>query len=211
MYRMTRHGHPLVNGYSGFDPAYYVALRQGLERAEDGVLEVLQRRAPLLVLVDPAAQEAPLMRDLVRRSGGMALAERPGGHEAYTLPALAPPPPRAQGSRITDAVIDGRRTRVLCDLGRVEPIGSLTLLFGRGVSRLPPRVLVEVADTPPSWTPVWEGRVTALAVEAALDDPRRVPVSIALPEVRARYVRLRLFDALMVEDVHVFRPAPSAN
>ncbi|HSD26445.1 MAG TPA: hypothetical protein VLL75_04030, partial [Vicinamibacteria bacterium] len=207
MYRTTRHGHPVVNGYSGFDPAYYIALRQGLERAEDGVLDVLQRRAPLLVLVDPAAQEAPLMRDLVRRSGGTALPERPGGREAYVLPALDPLPPPRRGSRIAPLLVDGRTTRVLCDLGRVEPVGSLTLLFGRGVSRLPARVLVEVADTLPNWTVVWVGRVAGLAVEAALRDPRQVPVSIFFPEARGRYVRLRLFDVPMVEDVHVFRPA----
>jgi hypothetical protein len=56
---------------------------------------------------------------------------------------------------------------------------------------------------------VWEGHVCGLAVEAALEDPRRVPVPLFLPEVRARYVRVRLFDTLMVEDVQVFRPAPS--
>jgi hypothetical protein len=147
------------------------------------------------------------MRDLVHRSGGTALEERPGGREAYVLPALDPPPPRPQGSRIADALIDGRSSRIVCDLGRVEPVGSLTLQFGRGVSRLPPRILVEVADDPPQWTKVWEGRVTGSAVEAALHDPRRVPVPLFLPEVRARYVRLRLFDSLMIEDVHVFRPA----
>jgi hypothetical protein len=211
MYRMAVHGRPVVNGYSGFDPAYYIALRQGLERAEDGVLPVLQRRAPLLVLVDPVAREARPMRDLVRRSGGTALAEKPGGRDAYVLPALAPPSPPPQGSRIADALIDGRRTRVLCDLGRVESVGSLTLLFGRGVSRLPPRVIVEVAETLPDWTKAWEGRVTGFAVESALHDPRRVPVSISLREARGRYVRLRLFDALMVEDVHLFRPAASAD
>jgi hypothetical protein len=85
-------------------------------------------------------------------------------------------------------------------------VGSLTLLFGRGVTRLPPRVVVEVAETLQGWTVVWEGRVCGLAVEAALRDPRRVPVPIFFPAVRARYVRLRLFDVLMVEDVHVFRP-----
>jgi hypothetical protein len=54
---------------------------------------------------------------------------------------------------------------------------------------------------------VWENRVSGLAAESALRDPRRVPVSIFLPEARGRYLRLRLFDVLMVEEVHVFRPA----
>jgi hypothetical protein len=70
---------------------------------------------------------------------------------------------------------------------------------------------VEIAETPPQWTVVWEGRVGGLAVEAAFEDPRQVPVTIFLPEVRARHLRLRLFDVLMVEDLHVFRPAPRAD
>ncbi|HSD30013.1 MAG TPA: hypothetical protein VLL75_22125 [Vicinamibacteria bacterium] len=208
MYRATIHGRPVVNGYSGFDPAYYIALRLGLERAEAGVLDVPRRRAPLLVLLDPAGPEAVALRDLVRASGGTALTERPGGREAYVLSALAPAPPQPRGSQITPRLVEGRTTRVLCDLGRVEPVGSLTLFFGRGVSRLPPRIVVEVAETPPEWRVVWENRVSGLAAESALRDPRQVPVSIFLPEARGRYLRLRLFDILMVEDVQVFRPAP---
>ncbi len=208
MYRMTGHGLPVVNGYSGFDPPHFIALRQGIERGEVGVLDVLQRRAPLLVLLDPGDRQAGLLRDFVRASGGTSLAGGPAGRETYLLPALAPAPPQPAGTRIEPVRVDGRSSRVLCDLGRVEPVGSLTLLFGRGVSRLPPRIVVEVAETVPRWTVVWEGRVCGLAVEGALRDPRRVPVSIFFPETRARHVRLRLFDALMVEDVHVFRPAP---
>jgi hypothetical protein len=208
MYRATTHGMSVVNGYSGFDPPHFIALRQCVARGEAGVLDPLQRRAPLLVLLDPSGRRAGVLRDLVRASGGTPLVERPAGREAYVLPALAPASPPPRGSRIAPRLVDKRRTRVLCDLGRVEPVGSLSLLFGRGVSRLPSRVVVEVAETLAHWTVVWEGPVCGLAVEAALQDPRRVPVPIFLPEVRARYVRVRLFDTLMVEDVHVFRPAP---
>jgi hypothetical protein len=208
MYRMTTHGLPVVNGYSGFDPPHFIALRQGVARGEAGVLDPLQRRAPLLVLLDPSARGAGVLRDLVRASGGTPLVERPAGRETYVLPTLAPAPPAPRGSRIAPRLVDRRPMRILCDLGRVEPVGSLSLLFGRGVSRLPSRVVVEVAETLSHWTVVWEGHVCGLAVEAALQDPRLVPVPIFLPEVRARYVRVRLFDTLMVEDVQVFRPAP---
>jgi hypothetical protein len=207
MYRVTGHGLPVVNGYSGFDPPHFIALRQGLGRAEAGVLDVLRRRAPLLVLLDPAGRGAGRLRDLVQASEGTPLPEHPAGREAYLLSALSPAPPQPRGGRIAPVLVDGRITRVLCDLGRVEPVGSLTLIFGRGVARLPPRIVVEVAESLSHWTVVWEGRVCGLAVEAALQDPRRVPVPIVFPEARARYVRLRLFDVLMVEDVHVFRPA----
>ncbi len=211
MYRATRHERPVVNGYSGFDPPHFIALRQGVARGEAGVLDVLQRRAPVLVLLDPSGRGAGMLRDLVQASGGTALAESPPGRESYLLPALPPPAVPPAGSRIEPVLVDGRSTRVLCDLGRVEPVGSVTLLFGRGVTRLPPRVVVEAAETLQRWTVVWEGRVCGLAVEAALRDPRRVPVSIFFPGVRARYVRLRLLDTLMVEDVHVFRPAPEGQ
>jgi len=211
MYRMSGHGLPVVNGYSGFDPPHFIALRQGIERGEDGVLDVLQRRAPVLVLLDPGARRAGLLRDAVRANGGTSLGEGPAGRETYLLPALPSARPRPTGTRIEPARVDGRSSRVLCDLGRVEPVGSVTLLFGRGVTRLPPRVVVEAAEVVPRWTVVWEGRVCGLAVEGALRDPRRVPVSVFFPEIRARHLRLRLFDSLMVEDVQVFRPAPTGE
>lgn len=207
MYRATRHRRPVVNGYSGFDPAHFMALRQGLERGEPGVLRGLRRCAPLLVLLDPGTPEAPDLRNLLRAEGGRALSDRPGGREAYLLARADTDPPAPRGRRIVPRTVEGRRTRILCDLGVVEPLGSLAVVFGRGVSRLPPRVVVEVAEAPPRWRVVWEGRICGLALDAALRDPRRVRVVLYTPGARGRYVRLRLFDHLMVEDVAFFRPA----
>jgi hypothetical protein len=207
MYRATGHRRPVVNGYSGFDPAHYVALTQGLERGEPGVLRALRRRAPLLVLLDPGARAAPVLRNLVLADGGRALAERPGGREAYVLPTAAPASPVRQGSRIASCPLERAGTSVLCDLGRVEPVGSLTLSFGRGVSRLPPRIVVEIAEAPPAWRVAWEGPVSGLALDAALRDPRRVPVVLDTQGARGRFVRLRLHDPLMLEGVAVFGPA----
>jgi hypothetical protein len=207
MYRATAHRRPVVNGYSGFDPAHYMALRQGLERGEPGVLCALRTRAPLLALLDPGVSAAPMLRSLVLANGGTVRPERPGGREAYVLPAAAPALPVRLGSRIAPRNVEGRSTRVLCDLGAVEPVGSLNLIFGRGVAKLPPRIVVEIAEVPPRWRVVWEGRVSGLALDAALMDPRRVPVVLDLKEARGRFVRLRLFDVSTLEDVAVFRPA----
>jgi hypothetical protein len=89
----------------------------------------------------------------------------------------------------------------------VEDLGSLEVRFGRGVSRLPSRIVAEVAEAPPQWRVIWEGGVVGLALDAALRDGRQVPVVLYTPGARGRYVSLRLFDVLMVEDVAVFRPA----
>jgi hypothetical protein len=207
MYRGTRHGQPVVNGYSGFDPAHYIALRQGLERGEPEVLSVLRRHAPLLVLLDPRARSAPDLRSLVRAEGGRELPERSGGREAYLLTRAEADSPVRQGSRIASREVERRHTRVLCDLGSVEDLGSLEVRFGRGVSRLPPRIVAEVAEDPPHWRVVWDGPVVGLALDAALRDGRQVPVVLYTPGARGRYVSLRLFDLSMVEDVAVFRPA----
>lgn len=207
MHRATVHERPVINGYSGFDPAHYLALKQGLERGETEVLRAVRQFAPLLVLLDPAAPAAPSLRALVRASGARPLSERPDGREAYVLSGEAPAAPTRTGSPVAAVLVEGRRSRVVCDLGRVEAVGAVALFFGRGVSRLPPRVVVEVAEVAPHWRSVWEGRVCGLALDAALRDPRRVPIVLPTPGARGRYLRVRLFDRLMVEDVAVFGPA----
>jgi hypothetical protein len=206
MYRATRHGLPVVNGYSGFDLAHHIALRQGLERGEPGVLRALQRHGSLLALLDPRAPEAGLLRDAVRAEDGVRLSMSPGGREAYVLPGLPASRAPLLGTRIAAQSVEWRRTRILCDLGAVEDVGGLRLVLGRGVSRLPPRVEVELAERLPSWQAAWEGRLGGLALEAALSDPRRVAVTLVTPGARGRHVRVRLFDRMMVEEIQVFRP-----
>ncbi len=58
MYRSMTSGVPTVNGYSGFEPTYYDALRHGLDERDDSVLDALAARGPLVVVSDRRAPYA---------------------------------------------------------------------------------------------------------------------------------------------------------
>lgn len=53
MLRATQHGHPLVNGFSGYAPPHYAALVQGLNERNPEALSPFLDRGPLLVVVRP--------------------------------------------------------------------------------------------------------------------------------------------------------------
>jgi hypothetical protein len=205
MYRATTHGLPVLNGYSGYPPPHYFALRSGLERGETGVLAAVREHGPVLVVVDHAAPDAERLERLVQSESDVRSFEEHEGRRVYLLPRRQPPPEPAFGSRIPLTVLRGRPRRALFEFARAGPVGGLILAFGAGVSSLPARVTVEVGDTG-SWTTVWDGPVAALALRGALRDPRRVPVTLETPAARGRLLRIRVDGVWTIEEVIALRP-----
>lgn len=205
MYRGTTHGLPVVNGYSGYVPPHYHALRLGLEREEPGVLGAIREHGPLLVLLDPRAPWAQATEQLVVAEPEVLVAGAEGGRRAYFLPRNRPHPPPVLGDRIASQVTRGSRHRGVFDLGEAQGIGGIRLEFGRGISGLPPRVTVEAGTAPGRWTTVWDGPVAALAVRGALRDPLRVPVVLETPGAFGRFLRIRV-ELWTIAEVAVFRP-----
>jgi len=209
MYRATVHGVPLVNGYSGFEPPHYTALRWGLKRHEAGVLAALREHGPLLVLVDRSAADAGALERLVRSEAGVRALEDLGGRGAYLLPAVAPPAPPSLGSAVPTRALHGSPRRRAFELARPGPVAGVELAFGGGVSDLPIRVSVEVGDTK-AWTLSWNEPVAGLALRGALRDPRRVPVAFEIPPASGRLLRVGITGgAWGIEEVVAFRPAQS--
>ncbi len=206
MYRATAHGLPLVNGYSGFQPPHYTALRWGLQRREAGVLGVLREHGPLLVLVDRAAADAAALEQLVRSEAGARSLGDLGGRGAYLLPAVAAPAPPPLGSAVATKTLHGSPRRGVFELDPPGLVGGVELGFGGGVSDLPIRVTVEVGDTK-AWTVSWNGPVAALALRGALLDPRRVPVVFEIPPASGRLLRVGITGGVWgIEQVVAFRP-----
>jgi hypothetical protein len=204
MYRAMRHGLPVVNGYSGYVPPHYHALRLGLEREEPGVLAAIREHGSLLVLLDPNAPWAQGLEQLLLAEPGVRPIGEERGRRTYFLPGAPPDPPPVLGDRIGLLVARGSRTRGVYDLGAALAVGCVRLEFGEGVSGLPPRVIVE-AGQPGHWTTVWDGPVAALAVRGALRDPLRVPVVLETPGAFGRFLRIRL-ELWTIAEVAVFRP-----
>ena len=51
VYRSVAHGHPVVNGYSGYEPPHYRVLKPGLGERDDSVLTALTKSAPIVVMI----------------------------------------------------------------------------------------------------------------------------------------------------------------
>src|SRR4029453_5426820 len=65
MLRATRHGRPIVNGFSGYEPPHYAFLRQAVQAKDASAFEALGRFGPLLVVVDRARDEGTANRHFV--------------------------------------------------------------------------------------------------------------------------------------------------
>ena len=85
MYRAMSHGHALVNGYSGYVPPHYAALRFGLGLRDQDVLTQLAAHGASLVAVDTAADPDGSWRHYLTAHPGVETLCSEGGRTLYRL------------------------------------------------------------------------------------------------------------------------------
>jgi hypothetical protein len=218
MYRAALHETPTVNGYSGFEPPYYHALRLALDEKDETVLDALTTRGPLLVASDKT-DDSRGERDRWLR--GHASAACIAETERWAIFDL--PPSRSEPLRCADALHlaaardskgavdaallnDGdHRTLwttggpqqpgdfLLLDLGRAARLCSLKLSLGTHADLFPRSLIVETSATGASWTKVFAGKTGGRAVLAAIDRPQAAWMEFPLPATPpARFIRLTL-------------------
>ena len=179
-----------INGYSGYEPPYYEALRT-LSQAGDAVmLEPFLRRGDVHV-VDAGA---------VRR-----LPARPGVHASVPLGQrlTARIHEASCGREEVASAIDGDfETSWVCgvqnadqaitvDIGRVAPTGAVVHALGSSGGSFPRHLAIETSPDLVAWQSAWEGSPARAVLDEALEAPTRAAVVIAFPPRPARYVRLR--------------------
>jgi hypothetical protein len=89
MLRATVHGHPLVNGYSGYLPPQYPALQQGMQDLDAEALSRLRTSGPLLVVINHAHDREGRSRAFVAAAAGAALVRETPDVLIYSLPAIS--------------------------------------------------------------------------------------------------------------------------
>ena len=207
MYRVTTHGHPVVNGYSGYAPSHYTALSIGVRTGDSGVLDVLRERRPLVVVVDSADPDAAALHALVAARPEAVALTVDDRRRAFVLPRRSASPPPVMGPALVPRGMRLAGARVVFDLGSVQPLGGVRLSFGRGVADLPPHVAIETAEVERGWRNAWDGPVAGLALAAALEDPERVRVLVPTPGASGRFVRIYFYSRPPVDEVVLLRPA----
>ena len=204
-----------VNGYSGWEPRYYEALRQGARFELDGLFDPFLARGDLFVVV---GSDTPRLRDLVERQPGVQrIAERNGVLE-YRLPRRprpaglsAPAETPVRIARVTSsclslsaplAIDHNVDTRWVCgpqsgresfeaDLGAPFEVTSVRYALGRYIGDFPRDLVIETSVDGEMWEPARTGDVVAASIEGHLADPLLGTTTLRFPPRVARHVRLR--------------------
>jgi hypothetical protein len=211
VYGSLRHRSSVVNGLSGYDPPHYVLLRWALKRRDPLALTAFAERAPLRVAVrtERDAWDAYLMN-----LPGTVRLQSSGRANFYIVPSRAIQTPRyggrlrirgvqANDGRSTVALVDGMLETVWTTPGPQRGDEALLIEFDDPQTvcavRIAQGAVLGVADTlmveaqaGDSWQHVWSGPLLGLAVAGALEDPRRVEMTVDMPRRSGvRALRLR--------------------
>jgi len=193
MYRSIYTGHPVVNGYSGFDPVHYQILRGALEARDVDALAALATARPIAVV------EADHTTTLLPA----AAHEYPPYGSVLPVQSVAVDGQPIDLSVISDGDISSRWTTgvpqqgtetLTIDLGTTHEVSGLVMNLGVYRNDYPRSLQIETSDDRLTWTTMWSGRCAGKAVSAALRNPARVPLSFTFAPSAARWLRLRQLD-----------------
>jgi hypothetical protein len=192
VYHAVDQGFRAVNGFSGYEPPYYEALRT-LSAAGDSVLLEPFLRLGALTIVD---ENGALRRMPVRPSQAQAPVPQGTRLAAQGRDASCSPEGMAYA---TDGDIETRWVcgvqnadhQVTFDLGRVAPVGSIVHALGALGADFPRQLIVETSTDGASWEPAWEGSPAAGVLIAAMEAPRLTRLVLPFTPRPAQYVRLR--------------------
>ncbi|HUP41560.1 MAG TPA: discoidin domain-containing protein, partial [Vicinamibacterales bacterium] len=218
MYRSISHRRPTINGYSGYFPPHYFALRHGVATREPRLLTRLAEYGLEYVVIDRGYGDERELRKYVSAHEGVTLVCSNDIHTVFHVPPAAkregqshPSVPMAVLSaniNNNDVALmsDGDlRTRwqtgpqergmmLEIDLGSPRDIAALQLSLGSFSFDFPRGLRIEASDDRSVWHDVWRGGSAGLALTGALENPASMTLQYDLHSTRARFLRLWLTE-----------------
>jgi hypothetical protein len=214
-YRAVMGGWRSINGYSGYEPGYYDALR-ALSRDRDAVLfDPFVEREDVHVLLEESAAD---LRAMLERQPGVEMTARGGGLLQYRIPRRAAADredgrlgnliePGAISSSCdeqglafaTDGDLDtswvcgpqSADQQISVEFRAPLTVGAVVLQFGPRGSGFPRELVVETSNDGLEWQVAWEGSLAAGVLRAALESPAETRVEVRFAPRDARRIRLR--------------------
>jgi len=206
MYRAIEHRRPIVNGYSGYSPPHYTILSLALRRGDASPLLTLAAGHALTIVVNDQYDAGGDFKRLVEGVPGIERFSVTSAGTVFTLPAQPQVRPPSGGAPIAFQPHDAGGQRLVVDLMTTRIVRAVTFNLRWHYPELGERLRIERSDDGQSWEQVWLGWTGGLAVTAASADPLVVPISIPLPDVRARYLRIYPAPYWMGREVRVSGP-----
>jgi hypothetical protein len=206
MYRSMQHGRPIVNGYSGHTPPHYAILAHALRRQDPSVLTELARGRPLLVSVNPSFDHGGHLHRLVEGVPGIQPHGSSSGGAIFVLPpqaaARVAPVGEPWPATIRAAPVD----TVNIDLGTPQVVRTIGFALRWHYQDLDRRLTIEGSLDGQHWWTIWEDWTGGPAFVAAVQQPLEVPVRITVPDVSARYIRVRPAARWLRREITVHGP-----
>jgi hypothetical protein len=217
MYRVIDHHRPVMNGGSGFDPTHYATLVTALKERDPAIFEGFPAGGRVLVVIDRLADADRGWETFLAGSPRVKRLAPDDRREYFAAePPSVPAPPCRGDSLPIVAVADNRgpvdltvltdrnpRTYwttphpqqvgdvLRLDLGRAAQPCAILVSVGGFRASYPRHLTVDTSVDGLNWNTVATGRTAGLTMRAALEDPKNVPIPIALLPSTGRFVRLR--------------------
>ncbi|HXT69001.1 MAG TPA: discoidin domain-containing protein [Vicinamibacterales bacterium] len=236
MYRAMSHGRPLVNGYSGHIPPWYLPLREALNDSDPMILETLARAGVSQVAVVNRNDRERAWRTFVLTHATFV---RESADATFTLFNLNPPGPSlpegqsipivavhaAIHPEIVSTLTDGRPDtwwstlapqtggeELIIDLGTLHQVQAVDLLIGRSGFEFPRSLEVDMSGDGAVWTRAWTGPTAGLAVGGLMRGAALGSINISFAPASARFVKLHQAARhrsawWTVAELRVFQPA----
>jgi hypothetical protein len=220
MYRSIGHGRPVVNGYSGYFPPHYSALRFALSLRDEGILTAVASRGTSHIIVTPEVDRDGRWKRYLASQPDVKLVCSDGGQNVYRLTGKAQAQTTESGVPLALAevtpntnphflkyMLDGdlstrwesgpqsEGTAIVIDLGVDRSVDAIELKLGPFFEDFARSLSIEASEDAKAWREVWRGGSARLAFLAGIDAPSELPLRYELsPPATTRYLRLRLLS-----------------
>ena len=208
---------PLYNGFSGFAPPHYTAMKALLDEGNPEILRVLASRGPLGVVIDHAADDEGVQRAMASAFPGSKVVRAERDWSSYLIPLTEAPvePPEAAGAPLrikavsastakapAARAIDGNLDTVWSgpkdtagivfsvELEEASHAGQLVMELGPYAASFPLRLKIDVSADGSRWDTVSDGSPAMQTYYAALRHPKEVPVVLPIGRDGVRFIRL---------------------
>ena len=205
MYRQTQHGLPIVNGYSGHTPPHYRIFSLAIRRGDPSVIAEIAGGRPVVISVNDALDAGGAIRRLVEELRGIDARGGSSGGAMFVLPASAVRRVAPAGEP-WPATVSREGDAVVLDLGDTRTVRTIGFPVRWHYGELATRLTVETSNDRVNWSSAWDDWTGASTVAAALVDPVLVPVHLTLPDVQARYVRVRPAPVWLHREITAYAP-----
>ncbi len=216
--RAAIHHRRVMNGVSGYDPPYYVALKAGLAAHDPATRAAITSLGPIDIVVDSSADpDGAYLRYAAEAPGAIKVATD-GVRTAYSLPQSAAP--AALGPQLTITRVqtarDGEHAAamhdgdpitgwgdypqkpdawVIADLGSPQTVAGVTNAIGDYLLDFPRHLVIDTSADGVTWEPAFDGPTFAETILGFVRAPRNAELRFSITARTARYVRLRQLES----------------